>query len=59
MRAAATTTATGREPVVSPHGEGHGRRLTAAFDALEAFPALAESRDRVLRVVREDRSSVG
>src|SRR3954462_5647355 len=59
MRAAATTTAAGQEPVVSPHGEGHGRRLTAAFDALEAFPALAESRDRVLRVVREDRSSVG
>ena len=39
--------------------EGHGRRLTAAFDALEAFPALAESRNRVLRLVREDRTSVG
>jgi hypothetical protein len=24
------------------HNEGHGRRLTAAFEALEAFPALAE-----------------
>ena len=36
MRAAATTTATGQAPVVSPHSEGHGRRLTAAFDALEA-----------------------
>src|ERR687889_1486333 len=59
MPAAATTTAAGSEPVVSPHGEGHGRRLTAAFEALEAFPALAESRNRVLRVVREDRSSVG
>src|SRR5215207_5396829 len=59
MPAAATTTAAGLEPAVSPHGEGHGRRLTAAFDALEAFPALAESRDRVLRVVREDRTSVG
>ena len=34
--------------------EGHGRRLTAAFEALEAFPALAESRTRVLRVVGED-----
>ena len=33
----------GRRP-----SEGHGRRLTAAFDALEAFPALAESRNRVL-----------
>ena len=59
MPAAATTTAAGLEPAVSPHGEGHGRRLTAAFDALEAFPALAESRNRVLRVVREDRTSVG
>jgi putative nucleotidyltransferase with HDIG domain len=39
--------------------EGHGRRLTAAFDALEAFPALAESRNRVLRVVREERVSTG
>ena len=37
--------------------EGHGRRLTAAFEALEAFPALAESRNRVLRIVREDRTS--
>src|ERR671911_979334 len=59
MPAAATTTAAGVEPAVSPHGEGHGRRLTVAFEALEAFPALAESRDRVLRVVREDRTSVG
>src|SRR5215218_7190638 len=59
MSAAATTSAAGLEPAVSPHGEGHGRRLTAAFEALEAFPALAESRDRVLRVVREDRTSVG
>lgn len=32
------------------HSEGHGRRLTAAFDALEAYPALAESRNRVLRM---------
>ena len=39
--------------------EGHGRRLTAAFEALEAFPALAESRNRVLRVVREERVSAG
>ncbi|MBA2631260.1 MAG: HDOD domain-containing protein, partial [Thermoleophilaceae bacterium] len=45
--------------VVRRHDEGHGRRLTVAFEALEAFPALAESRDRVLRVVREDRTSVG
>src|SRR6476619_4950213 len=33
------------------HNEGHGRRLTAAFEALEAFPAIAESRDRLLRLV--------
>jgi putative nucleotidyltransferase with HDIG domain len=39
--------------------EGHGRRLTVAFEALEVFPALAESRNRVLRVVREERASVG
>ena len=39
--------------------EGHGRRLTAAFEAIEAFPALAESRNRVLRLVREERTSVG
>ncbi len=39
--------------------EGHGRRLTEAFEALEAFPALAESRNRVLRLVREERSSNG
>src|SRR3712207_1648952 len=59
MRAAATTTHAGAEPAVATHVEGHGRRLTAAFEALEAFPVLAESRDRVLRVVREDRTSVG
>ena len=39
--------------------EGHGRRLTAAFEALEVFPALAESRNRVLSLVREERSSTG
>src|ERR1700744_1177785 len=32
------------------HNEGHGRRLTAAFEALEAFPMLAKSRNRVLRL---------
>src|SRR6476469_2933910 len=37
--------------------EGHGRRLTAAFEALEAFPALAESRNRLLRVVGQERVS--
>ena len=39
--------------------EGHGRRLTAAFEAMEVFPALAESRNRVLSLVREERSSNG
>ena len=34
--------------------EGHGRRLTMAFEALEAFPALAESRDRLLMVISKD-----
>jgi putative nucleotidyltransferase with HDIG domain len=34
--------------------EGHGRRLTVAFEALEVFPALAESRDRLLQVVSKD-----
>src|SRR4051794_39298275 len=36
---------------------GHGQRLTAAFDALERFPALAESRNRVLALVAEERPS--
>src|SRR3978361_711606 len=41
------------------HNEGHGRRLTAAFEALEAVPALAESRDRLLRLVTAERISPG
>jgi putative nucleotidyltransferase with HDIG domain len=60
MEAAISQPATGHAPQATPrHNEGHGRRLTVAFEALEAFPALAESRNRVLRVVREDRASVG
>jgi putative nucleotidyltransferase with HDIG domain len=48
-----------RRPTVPAAGErhqneGHGRRLTMAFEALEAFPALAESRDRLLAVVSKD-----
>jgi putative nucleotidyltransferase with HDIG domain len=51
-------------PVVGPspgrhHNEGHGRRLTAAFEALEAFPALAESRNRLLSIVSQDHISTG
>jgi len=42
------------------HGnEGHGRRLTAAFEALEGFPALAEPRDRLLKLVRDEHPSMG
>ena len=51
MMAAQKTTPT--DPYASRerhHNEGHGRRLTAAFEALEAFPVLAESRNRVLRL---------
>ena len=43
----------------SRDNEGHGRRLTAAFEALELFPALAESRNRVLRLVRDEHTSAG
>jgi len=39
--------------------EGHGRRLTEAFEALEAFPALAESRNRLLRLTRDQHASTG
>jgi putative nucleotidyltransferase with HDIG domain len=38
-------------PVAAHPNEGHGRRLTAAFEALEVFPALSESRERVLRAL--------
>src|SRR5262245_33688535 len=44
-------------PMVRHHNEGHGRRLTAAFEALEAFPVLAESRNRVLRLFAQERPS--
>src|SRR4051812_994084 len=42
-----------------PRNEGHGKRLTAAFEALEVFPALAESRNRLLALISEERPSVG
>ena len=41
------------------HNEGHGRRLTAAFEALEAFPVLVESRNRVLRLFENGEPPVG
>jgi hypothetical protein len=34
------------------HNEGHGRRLTTAFEALEAYPVLVESRNRVLHLFK-------
>ncbi|HKG16987.1 MAG TPA: HDOD domain-containing protein [Solirubrobacteraceae bacterium] len=49
---------TGHGADIAPrHNEGHGRRLTAAFEALEGFPALAESRNRALLGSADDRAS--
>jgi putative nucleotidyltransferase with HDIG domain len=46
---AVSTGATDRHGALARHhNEGHGRRLTAAFEALEAFPMLVESRNRVM-----------
>jgi putative nucleotidyltransferase with HDIG domain len=41
----------------SRHNEGHGRRLTAAFEALEAYPMLAESRSRLLALFEDGEPS--
>jgi putative nucleotidyltransferase with HDIG domain len=57
MSTAAKTQADARGVEAARPSEGHGRRLTAAFEALEAFPALAESRNRLLRVVGQERIS--
>ncbi len=62
--AAARRSATARasEPytlVGPPRNEGHGKRLTSAFEALELFPALAESRNRLLALIAEERPSTG
>jgi putative nucleotidyltransferase with HDIG domain len=46
-------------PAPRPAGEGQGRRLTAAFEALDRFPALAEPRDRLLRLLTQDRPPMG
>lgn len=62
--AATTTTRRGRKIKATPavqdtigivgrQNEGHGRRLTSAFEALDSLPALAESRNRVLRLVTD------
>jgi putative nucleotidyltransferase with HDIG domain len=41
------------------HNEGHGRRLTTAFEALEAYPVLVESRNRVLRLFENGEPTAG
>jgi putative nucleotidyltransferase with HDIG domain len=41
------------------HNEGHGRRLTQAFEALEGFPVMAESRNRVLRLFQGGAPAAG
>jgi putative nucleotidyltransferase with HDIG domain len=52
---AAAPAAGARQPGGTRHqNEGHGRRLTQAFEALEAYPALAESRKRLLLVMSKD-----
>ncbi len=53
MATIAAVSTTNTDPYASRerhHNEGHGRRLTAAFEALEAFPVLVESRNRVMRL---------
>ena len=61
-RAPAPAVPSGPSPYASvgrSRNEGHGKRLTAAFEALEVFPALAESRNRLLALVSEERPSIG
>jgi len=47
------------EAPARPAPQGHGRRLTVAFEALDAFPALAESRSRLLALVADERPPAG
>jgi putative nucleotidyltransferase with HDIG domain len=54
----ASSNADSQQQAAKRYNEGHGRRLTAAFEALEAFPALAESRKRVLTLVSQEQPSV-
>jgi putative nucleotidyltransferase with HDIG domain len=58
-RAAAPAAPQPYAAVSRSRNEGHGKRLTAAFEALEVFPALAESRNRLLALVSEERPSIG
>jgi len=39
--------------------EGHGRRLTKAFEAIENFPALVESRDRLISLAGQEQPPLG
>src|SRR3954451_13737808 len=57
-RASAPATPQPYAAVGRSRNEGHGKRLTAAFEALEVFPALAESRNRLLALVAEERPSI-
>lgn len=41
-------------PVDRHQNEGHGRRLMLAFEALDAFPALSESRERLLSAISKE-----
>lgn len=59
MEAAELTNAARAGRHAAVESRGHGRRLTLAFEALERFPALAEPRNRVLRLVRDASSSTG
>jgi putative nucleotidyltransferase with HDIG domain len=58
LRSVPALPAAAAAPVQRHHNEGHGRRLTAAFEALEAFPALAESRNRILDLFATERPAV-
>jgi putative nucleotidyltransferase with HDIG domain len=49
-RRASTTSGSGERH----QNEGHGRRLMLAFEALDAYPALSESRTRLLTIVSRD-----
>src|SRR5918994_7395177 len=61
-RSPAPAAAPGSSPYAAvgrSRNEGHGKRLTAAFEALEVFPALAESRNRLLAIISGERPSTG
>jgi HD-like signal output (HDOD) protein/DNA-binding CsgD family transcriptional regulator len=53
----------GRRGTATPHArhrpEGQGRRLALAFQAVDTFPALAESRDRLLSTIATENVATG